>query len=264
MPAPRSAPRTPVSSQSHPSSSQKHPSRPSVLLHSRPSTPLPKRVRPPSRPSADRVHAPFTLQIARGSSRASACPSFPRGSIDVETRFWFSSFAICIQCMRSYDRCGLITVKYSHMLAVRKSRFRREISVFHLAPARFELGLALNEESSSKSPPCYSFFSGRRTRQKGRVGWSDGGRRRQRGRAPQLPAPRGAGEGREGHGILRLPLLRPRRSRCAQLCFLCDVHRFASPFHASSPFPPVPIAAHADDVHPPTPPIVSHHAQRRT
>lgn len=90
---------------------------------------------------ADRVHVPFTMQIARGSSRASACPSFPRGSIDVETRwFWFSSFAICIQCMRSYDRCGLITVKYSHMLAVRKSRFRREISVFHLAPARFELG----------------------------------------------------------------------------------------------------------------------------
>ena len=108
-----------------------------VPLHSQP-----KRVRPtPSRPSADRVHAPFSLQIARGSSRASACPSFPRGSIDdVETRFWFSSFAICIQCMRSYDRCGLITVKYSHMLAVRKSRFRREISVFHLAPARFELG----------------------------------------------------------------------------------------------------------------------------
>ena len=164
------------------------------------------------------------MQIARGSSRASACPSFPRGSIDVETRFWFSSFAICIQCMRSYDRCVLITVTYSHMLAVRKSGFDANFCI-SLAPARFELGLALNEESSSKSPPCYSFFSGRVARQKGRVGWSDGGRRRQRGRAPQLPAPRGAGEGREGHGILRLPLLRPRRSRCAQLCFSCDVHR---------------------------------------
>ena len=52
------------------------------------------------------------------------------GAIDVV----FSSFAICIQCMRSYDRCVLITVTYSHMLAVRKAGFDALISVFHKSP----------------------------------------------------------------------------------------------------------------------------------